>query len=80
VGRPSKENEKPIDSNDLTQAEQTILDSLGGRARHADDLCQRTGIPAFEVQRSILKLLVHGLVEEKPGGRVQRCRGGGKPY
>jgi DNA processing protein len=80
VGKPPEENEKPIDSNNLTQAEQTILDSLGGRARHVDDLCQRTGIPAFEVQRSILKLLVHGLVEEKPGGRVQRCRGGGKPY
>ena len=44
------------------------------------DLCRRTGIPAFDVQRSILNLLVRGLIEEKPGGRVQRCRGGGKPY
>lgn len=80
AGRLLEENEKPIDFKDLTQAEQTILDSLGGRARHADDLCRRTGIPAFYVQRSILKLLVRGLIEEKPGGRVQRCRGGSKPY
>ncbi len=80
VGSPPEENEKPIDFSDLTPTEQTILDSLSGRARHADDLCRRTGIPAFDVQRSILNLLVRGLIEEKPGGRVQRCRGGGKPY
>ncbi len=80
VGSSPEENENPIDFSDLTQAEQTILESLGARARHTDDLCRRTGIPAFDVQRSILKLLVRGLVEERPGGRVQRCSGGGKPY
>jgi DNA processing protein len=76
---PAK-NENTQDFSDLTPAEQTILQSLGGRARHAEDLCQRTGIPAFEVQQSILRLLVRGLVEEKPGGRYQTCRSGRKPY
>ena len=82
-GQPAKSPAKPEnthDFSDLTQAEQTILRSLGGRARHAEDLCQRTGIPAFEVQQSILRLLVRGLVEEKPGGRYQTCRRGRKPY
>jgi len=84
-GRPRKRNapKKPEETNDfksLTQSEQTILQSLSGRARHPDDLCQRTGIPAFQVQRSILRLLVRGLLEEKPGGRYQSCRVGGKPY
>jgi len=77
---PRAEKEKSHDFNTLTQAEQTILSSCGGRARHAEDLCQRTGIPAFEVQRSILRLLIRGLIEEKPGGRYQSCRRGSKPY
>jgi DNA processing protein len=68
------------DFSSLTQPEQTILQSLGGRARHPEDLCQRTGIPAFEVQQSILRLLVRGLIEEKPGGRYQSCRSGSQPY
>lgn len=76
----SKNNEKLKNLSSLTPAEQTILLALAGRARHAEDLCQRTGIPAFEVQQSILRLLVRGLVEEKPGGRYQSCRRGRKPY
>ena len=74
------QNENTHDFSDLTHREQTLLQSLGGRARHPEDLCQRTGIPAFEVQQSILRLLVRGLVEERPGGRYQTCRRGGKPY
>lgn len=66
--------------SNLSQPEQQILSALRGRARHAEDLCQRTGIPAFEVQRSILRLLVRGLVEEKPGGRFQSCRRSNQPY
>ena len=76
----SEQNENTHNFSDLTQTEQTILQSLEGRARHAEDLCQRSGIPAFEVQQSILRLLVRGLVEEKPGGRYQTCRRGKKPY
>ncbi len=68
------------DYGNLSPSEQQILDLLRGRARHAEDLCHRTGIPAFEVQRSILSLLVRGLVEEKPGGRFQSCRRSPKPY
>lgn len=66
--------------SNLSPSEHQILDALRGRARHAEDLCHRTGIPAFEVQRSILSLLVRGLVEEKPGGRFQSCRRSPKPY
>ena len=72
--------ENTHDFSNLTQPEQTILQSLQGRARHPEDLCQRTGIPAFEVQQSILRLLVRGLVEEKPGGRYKSCRSGSEPY
>jgi len=75
----STENERSQEYDNLSLSEQKILDSLRGRARHPEDLCQRTGIPAFEVQRSILQLLVRGLIEEKPGGRYQRCRAGSKP-
>lgn len=72
--------ENTYDFSNLTQPEQTILRSLQGRARHPEDLCQRTGIPAFEVQQSILRLLVRGLIEEKPGGRYKSCRSGSQPY
>jgi DNA processing protein len=76
---PTK-TENTHDFSSLTQSEQTILQSLRGRSRHPEDLCQRTGIPAFEVQQTILRLLVRGLVEEKPGGRYQSCRTGRQPY
>jgi DNA processing protein len=79
ASRPGKQRE-PSDFSDLSQLEQSILRHLGGRARHADELCQRTGIPAFQVQQSILQLLVRGLIEERPGGRYQSCRAGRKPY
>ncbi len=75
-----KRTKKTHDLNNLSQPEQTILHSLGGRARHPEELCQRTGIAAFEVQQSILRLLVRGLIEEKPGGRYRRCRTGSQPY
>ncbi len=80
VASSPRTNENTHDFSDLTQPEQNILESLAGRARHAEDLCQRTGIPAFEVQQSILRLLVRGLIEEKPGGRYQTCRSARKPY
>ena len=80
AAEPSRENKNTHDFSNLTQPEQTIFQSLRGRARHPEDLCQRTGIPAFEVQQSILRLLVRGLIEEKPGGRYQTCRRGSKPY
>ena len=67
------------DFSNLSDAELNILRELSGRARHADELCQRTGIPVFQVQQSILRLVVRGLVEEKPGGRYQRCRALRKP-
>ncbi|MBW1875069.1 MAG: DNA-processing protein DprA [Deltaproteobacteria bacterium] len=38
-------NENIHDFKDLTQSEQTILRSLGGRSRHAEDLCQRRPVP-----------------------------------
>ena len=80
AAKPSEKDENTHDFTHLTQAEQTIFQSLRGRARHPEDLCQRTGIPAFEVQQSILRLLVRGLIEEKPGGRYQSCRSGTQPY
>jgi DNA processing protein len=80
-GSPAHDNaEESRIYGSLSQSEQQILESLGGRARHVEDVCQRTGIPAFEVQRSILKLLVLGLVEERPGSRYKSCRPGNKSY
>lgn len=64
----------------LTESQQIILEGLAGRPRHPDELCRRTGIPAFQVQQAIVELLVRGLVEERPGGRYRICRAGGKPY
>lgn len=76
----STESERSQEYDNLSLSEQKILHSLRGRARHPEDLCQRAGIPAFEVQRAVLQLLVKGLIEEKPGGRYQRCRARSKPY
>jgi DNA processing protein len=78
--RHRRDDEEANDFSNLTQPEHTILRNLSGRARHPDELCQRTGIPAFQVQQSILQLLVRGLIEEKPGGRYQSCRASRKPY
>jgi len=80
AANPSTNDESTQEYDNLSLTEQKILQSLRGRARHPEDLCQRTGIAAFDVQRSILQLLVRGLIEEKPGGRYQRCRASSKPY
>lgn len=77
---PPINDENNHDYKRLTPPEQMILKLLRGRARHPEDLCRRTGIPAFEVQQSILRLLVGGLIEEKPGGRYQSCSAGKRPY
>jgi DNA processing protein len=77
---PPANDKNNHDYSKLTPSQQTILEQLRGRARHPEDLCQRTGIAAFEVQQSILRLLVDGLIEEKPGGRYQSCSAGNKPY
>jgi DNA processing protein len=76
----SREDKNTHDFSNLSPPEQTILQSLAGRARHPEDLCQRTGIPVCEVQQSIVRLLVRGLIEEKPGGRYRTCRSGRKSY
>jgi len=78
--KPPRTDEDQHDYNSLSQSELQILDALEGRPRHAEDLCGATGIPAFEVQRSILSLLVRGLVEERPGGRFKSCRPREKSY
>lgn len=70
---PNKTQDSP-DFGNLSPIDQQILEALGGRARHPDDLCARTGIPAVRVQQSMLTLLVRGLVEERPGGRFRSCR------
>lgn len=68
------------DFSDLSPIDQQILEALGSRPRHPDDLCARTGIPAPRVQQSMLTLLVRGLVEERPGGRFRSCRARGGSY
>ena len=80
AAEPHEKNKNTHDFSSLSQAEQMILRSLRGRARHPEDLCQRTRIPALEVQQTILRLLVRGLIEEKPGGRFKSCRSGSQPY
>ncbi len=72
--------QEAMDFTGLGPLERQLLESLGGRPRHPDDLCQRTGIPAVQVQRGLMNLLVAGLVEERPGGRFKSCRAGDKSY
>lgn len=72
-GLPSRPR-KASEFESLTVQEAQILRSLGGRARHPDELCRQSGIPASEAQRTILSLLVRGLIEERPGGRYRSCR------
>lgn len=69
-----EEGQDPTDFSDLSPIDRQILEALGGRPRHPDELCARTGIPAVRVQQSMLALLVRGLVEERPGGRFKSCR------
>ena len=64
----------------LSPSEKRVLEALESRAGHVDELCQKTGIPALEVQRTILSLRVRGLVEERPGGRFKSCRGRSESY
>ena len=66
--------QKSHDLNGLSAEEARVFQALGQRSRHPDDLCAHTGIPVSDVQRTILRLMVMGLIEERPGGRYRICR------
>ena len=61
--------EKSSDLKGLSKLEQQVYQSLQGRPMHPDEVSRRTGIAVWEVQRSMLRLVLAGWVDERPGGR-----------
>lgn len=74
ASRAGRTSQKSKHLNGLDNVERQIFDCLKGRPRHPDEVAVRTGIAVWKVQRSMLRLTVQGLVEERPGGRYARRR------
>jgi DNA processing protein len=63
---------KACDFNAFDDDEEKVLRTLNRIPRHPDELSRKTGLPVFLVQRVLLTLLLHGIVEERNGGRYVR--------
>jgi len=68
--RVSRKN--TCDFNAFDNDEVKVLRTLNRIPRHPDELSRKTGLPVFLVQRILLTLMLHGIVEERNGGRYIR--------
>lgn len=57
------------DFNAFDNDEVRVLKDLNRIPRHPDELSRKTGLPVFLVQRVLLTLMLHGIVEKRNGGR-----------
>jgi DNA processing protein len=60
------------DFNAFDNDEEKVLRTLNRIPMHPDELSRKTGLPVFLVQRVLLTLMLHGIVEERNGGRYVR--------
>lgn len=60
------------DLPDLDEDERAALEALRARPAHPDEVARRTGLPAGRVQRALLSLTLHGIVDLGSGGRYGR--------
>jgi DNA processing protein len=60
------------DFNTFDNDEEKVLRALNRIPRHPDELSRKTGLPVFLVQRVLLTLMLHGIAEERSGGRYVR--------
>jgi DNA processing protein len=72
AGSDSAENIIHVD--ELDEDGRAVLERLGRRPLHPDELCSSLGLPITRVQPALLSLLLLGLVEEREG-RYQRSSG-----
>ncbi len=71
---PTTPSENICDFSGFDPVARQILEDLGSRPRHPDEIADRTGLSAREVQQVVIRLLLEGLVEARPGGRFRLCR------
>ncbi len=58
----------------LGQAALEVLGALRGGARHADAVCEATGLAPSDVQRQLFELRLHGYVGMDPSGALALLR------
>lgn len=58
---------------DLDATSRAVLEALGARPRHVDELTEATGLPAAAVQRTLLALVLRAEVVERGVGRYARA-------
>ena len=64
--------ETTLDVSHLDDEGRAVLQALGRRPVHADNLARALGVPIMRVQHALLELLVLGLVREPTPGRYAR--------
>lgn len=64
--------EKPVSSVNIKEAEGRLLDLIGPKPVHGDELIKETGLPAGEVMGLLLSLELKGLIQQLPGKYYRR--------
>lgn len=62
-----------VQSFDLTEQEQKVLECLGNESRHIDEVCRMLNLKASQVSAHLLKLEIAGIVRNLGGGTY--CKG-----
>jgi len=68
---PTREQRPPVE---LTQAEQQVYDTLGSQPLRVDQLTERVGLDAAQVNATLMLLEVKGLARRFAGGTYLRVQ------
>jgi DNA processing protein len=69
---PRKGVAEPLDLAGIDEDERGVLAVLGRRQRYPDEIARQSGIPISRIQRALLALKLHGMVEERGDGRYAK--------
>jgi DNA processing protein len=69
---PRESVENGLDPTGLDEDERSVLAILGRLQRYPDEIARNSGIPVSRVQRALLSLRLHGMIEERGDGRYAK--------
>ena len=74
VSEDITETENTIDTDELTDIQRRITDSLKGGKLHADEICRRLEMDTAELMTELTELEILGAVRSLPGKMFELCK------
>ena len=65
-------NPESADISVLSEAERAVYEKIGPGPAAADELMEKTGLPAHELLRALTMLEIYGFIKARPGGRYEK--------